>query len=98
MTQSQLQLRVLQARCELDRQELKAEIDGARAHIHQGVRKVQGATPWIALGAPLAGLLLMRLLRGRRLATLGALAGLAFKFRDLWPLASNLASLFRPRR
>ena len=98
MTQAQLQLRVLQARCELDRQELKAEIDGMRAQLRQSVDSVKGATPWIALGAPLAGFLIVRLLRGRRLASLGALAGLAFKFRDLWPLASGLFSILRPRR
>ncbi|MBL9138730.1 MAG: hypothetical protein JNK85_22865 [Verrucomicrobiales bacterium] len=97
MTQAQLQLRVLQARCELDRQELKAEIDGARAQVHERVQKVQNATPWIALAAPLAGLLFMRFFRGHRLASLAAITGFVVKFRDLWPMVSSLVSAFRPK-
>lgn len=98
MTQSQLQLRVLQARCELDRRELKAEIDDARAQVQERVQKVQDLTPWIALGAPIAGFLLVRFLRGRPLASLAAVAGLAIKLRDFWPIASGLASAFRAKR
>lgn len=86
----ELRRQVLLARCELDRQELSAEVSALRGHIHDRVRSVTRATPWLLLAAPLGGLLVARLLRPKRLAGLLVLTRLAFSLRPWWPVIADL--------
>lgn len=94
VTRRELQRQVLLARCELDRQELRAELVALQSRWQEGVHRLERASPWLLLAAPVAGLLLGGAWRGGKLGRLTSIATLVLETRKYWPL---LRSFFQPR-
>lgn len=92
VTRRDLQRQVLLARCELDRQELRAELDALQSRWQAGVHRLERTTPWFLLAAPIAGLLLGGAWRGGKLGRLTSIATLLLEARKYWPL---LRAFFR---
>ncbi|HRL77395.1 MAG TPA: hypothetical protein PLC86_16995 [Candidatus Accumulibacter phosphatis] len=94
----ELRRNLLLARCELDRHELQAEFTALREHWSARVDQVRTFTPWAALAAPLAGILLARALRPGKLAGAASLIGVAWQLRKTWPTLAALLRTFRNTR
>lgn len=84
-----LRIRLLVARCELDRRELEAELRDLQDRWYHRVDQVRRATPWVLAAAPVVGLLFGRSLRGARLARATVLARLTWELRRWWPFVDG---------
>jgi len=96
--QRDLRKRLLTARCELDRRELTVEWKAIVGRVEEGAARVRSYTPWLLVLAPVAGFLLIRSMRNRRITGVLAAARWALTLRPLWPVAGQAISFLAGAR